>query len=98
MHWLLSGHAALVAGGVFVTTVPSRRIALDTVRTLVGPVRARMVRVRPRSADLEVLARQLDDGRLRAAIDRVFPLADAADAVRYVQERRARGKVIVTLE
>jgi NADPH:quinone reductase-like Zn-dependent oxidoreductase len=30
-------------------------------------------------------------------IDRTFPLAEAAGAVRYVFERRARGKVVVTL-
>jgi NADPH:quinone reductase-like Zn-dependent oxidoreductase len=83
---------------VFVTTVPSRRIALDTLRTLVGPVRARMVSVRPRSADLAELGRLLDDGRLRPQIDRTFPLAEAREAVRYVEERRAHGKVVVTVE
>jgi NADPH:quinone reductase-like Zn-dependent oxidoreductase len=90
--------SALAPGGVFVTTVPSRRIALDTLRTLVGPVRARMVSVRPRSADLAELGRLLDDGRLRPQIDRTFPLAEAREAVRYVEERRAHGKVVVIVE
>jgi NADPH:quinone reductase-like Zn-dependent oxidoreductase len=89
--------AVLAPGGVFVTTVPSRRIAIDTVRTLVGSVRARMVMVRPRTADLAELGRQLDDGRLRPQLDRVFPLAEAREAVRYVEERRAHGKVVVTV-
>jgi NADPH:quinone reductase-like Zn-dependent oxidoreductase len=30
-------------------------------------------------------------------VDRAFPLADAAKAVRYVEEGHARGKVVVTV-
>jgi NADPH:quinone reductase-like Zn-dependent oxidoreductase len=78
--------------GVYVTTVPSRRIFLDTMRTALGPVRARMVSVRPRTADLAVLARYVDEGRLRPQIDRVFPF-EAAEAVHHVESRRAQGKV-----
>ena len=88
----------LERNGVFVTTVPSRRIALDTVRTLVGPVRARMVSVRPRTEDLADLARRIDDGTLRPQLDRVFPFAEAQEAVRWVEERRAHGKVVVAVD
>jgi NADPH:quinone reductase-like Zn-dependent oxidoreductase len=88
----------LEPGGVFVTTVPSRRIALDTARTLLGSVRARMVSVRPRTADLVELGRQLERGALRPQIDRVFPLAEAREAVRYVEDRRAHGKIVITLD
>jgi len=88
---------ALRPDGVFVTTVPSRRIILDTVRTALGAVRARLVSVRPRTADLELLARYVDDGRLRAQIDRVFPFEEAAEAVRHVESRRAHGKVVVSI-
>jgi NADPH:quinone reductase-like Zn-dependent oxidoreductase len=89
--------SVLEPGGVFVTTVPSRRIFVDTVRTLVGAVRARMVSVRPRTEDLAELARRIDEGSLRSQIDRVFPFAEAQEAVRYVEERRAHGKVVVSL-
>lgn len=84
-------------GGVFVTTVASRRIFLDTVRTALGPVRARMLSVRPRTADLELLARFVDDGRLLPQIDRVFPFEEAVVAVRYVETGRAHGKVVVSM-
>ncbi len=88
---------ALRPGGVFVTTVPSRRIVLDTVRTALGTVRARLVSVQPRTADLELLARYVDDGRLRPQIDRVFPFDEAVEAVRHVEARRAHGKVVVSI-
>jgi NADPH:quinone reductase-like Zn-dependent oxidoreductase len=36
-------------------------------------------------------------GRLRPVVDRVFSLAQIADAHRHVEERRAFGKVVLTL-
>ena len=88
---------ALQEGGAFVTTVPSRRILLDSIRTAIGPVRARLVRVRPRTADLEILARHVDAGLLRPPLDRVFSLDEAAQAVRHLERRRAHGKVVVRI-
>jgi NADPH:quinone reductase-like Zn-dependent oxidoreductase len=95
---LAAARPALARGGVFVTTVPSRRILLDRLRTALGPVRARLVRVRPRTADLALLARHLDAGALRPQVDRVFPLAEAAEAVRHLERRRAHGKVVVRVD
>ena len=36
-------------------------------------------------------------GTVVPVVDRVFPLSDAADALRYVMEGRALGKVVVTV-
>lgn len=47
-------------------------------------------------SDLRMLAGLVEDGRLRPITDRRFRLADAAEAFRYLQAGRARGKVIVT--
>lgn len=56
-----------------------------------------MVTVRLRTQDLAELGRQLDEGRPRPQIDRVFPLAEAREAVRHLEARRAHGKVVVTV-
>ena len=45
--------------------------------------------------DLEQLAGLLGSGSLRAPIDRTFPLAETADAFRYLEDGRVRGKVVV---
>ena len=37
----------------------------------------------------------LRDGSLRIEIDSRFPLADAAAAHRYIEERRAFGRVVL---
>ena len=45
--------------------------------------------------DLEALAEMVRAGQLRSVIDRTYPLSDAANAVRYLAEGHARGKVVV---
>jgi NADPH:quinone reductase len=46
-------------------------------------------------AMIERLLRRVAAGELRVVIDRVFPLADAADAHRYIESRRAFGRVLL---
>lgn len=48
--------------------------------------------------DLGILAGLLESGTLRSVIDRRYSLAEAADAMRYLETGRARGKVIVTID
>jgi NADPH:quinone reductase-like Zn-dependent oxidoreductase len=62
-------------------------------------VRQRLVAFvsRLRHADLVTLAAMLEDGRLVPNVDRTFALTSAADAVSYLAEGRARGKVAVTV-
>lgn len=46
---------------------------------------------------LDEVIRLAAEGRLKAVIDRTFPLAEAAAAQRYVGERKNFGKVILTV-
>jgi len=47
--------------------------------------------------DLRLVAKLLEAGQLRSVIDRRFELSEAADALRYLGEGHARGKVIITV-
>ena len=38
----------------------------------------------------------LESGKVTPVIDRIYPLIDALDAVSYLGERHARGKIVVT--
>ncbi|MGQ0385259.1 MAG: NAD(P)-dependent alcohol dehydrogenase [Gammaproteobacteria bacterium] len=48
--------------------------------------------------DLGVIAGLLESGKLKSVIDRRYALAESAEAMRYLEAGRARGKVIVTID
>jgi len=48
--------------------------------------------------DLEWFAEAMATGAVSAVIDRRYPFEQAADAMRYLETGRARGKVIVTMD
>jgi NADPH:quinone reductase-like Zn-dependent oxidoreductase len=47
--------------------------------------------------DLEYVGGLMEQGKVRSVIDRRYALADTAEALRYIHEGHARGKVIVTV-
>jgi len=50
------------------------------------------------SEDLATLGELMQAGKVKSFIDRRYPLAEAADAFRYLGEGHARGKVVVTVQ
>jgi NADPH:quinone reductase-like Zn-dependent oxidoreductase len=48
-----------------------------------------------RSADLLVLKELIEAGKLTPVIDRTYPLREAPEAIRYLAEGHARGKVVI---
>ena len=48
--------------------------------------------------DLAVLRDLMRAGKVTPVVDRTYPLAQVADAVRYLEEGHARGKVVITLD
>ena len=51
--------------------------------------------VEPDYAGLESLAALTEEGNLRVVIDETFPLAEAAEAHRRLEDGRARGKIVL---
>jgi NADPH:quinone reductase-like Zn-dependent oxidoreductase len=90
----------LKPGGVYLTTVPSLGIMMRKGRADAEGRRADILftGLRPdaeKLADLQLLAELVAAGKLRAVIDRTYPLAEMADAHRYVQTGRKVGSVVV---
>jgi NADPH:quinone reductase-like Zn-dependent oxidoreductase len=73
-------------------------------RNLTAPLRSRFTRqslrtlvASERYADLETISELVRGGKLRPVIDRTYPLAQAADAMRYLHSGEVRGKIVVTV-
>ena len=48
--------------------------------------------------DLTVLADFIQTGRITPVIDRRYKLGEAPEALRYLNEGHARGKVVITVK
>ena len=47
--------------------------------------------------DLRALTELIESGQVRPVIDRTYPLSQAPEAIRYMRDGHARGKVVVNL-
>ena len=65
--------------------------------SVVSSQRLRVLAARERVADLRTLTRLIESGAVTPHLDRTFPLAQAADALRYLELGHAAGKVTVTV-
>ena len=50
----------------------------------------------PSGSDLALLAELIEQGKLKATVDRTYPFAKIPEALDYVESGRAKGKVVVT--
>jgi NADPH:quinone reductase-like Zn-dependent oxidoreductase len=53
---------------------------------------------RPNQKDLVFMKELLEAGKVVPVIDRRYPLSEVAEAIRYLEEGHARGKVVITVE
>ncbi|HEX2621296.1 MAG TPA: NAD(P)-dependent alcohol dehydrogenase [Phototrophicaceae bacterium] len=51
----------------------------------------------PNQDDLATISELLETGKIVPVIDRCYPLSEAAEAIRYLETSRARGKVIISI-
>ena len=101
-HSVTSTRRALTSRGVLVGVGgPDRqwlsRPATMAVLSLTGRQRMASFVTRQRRADLAALREFLDAGTITPVIDRTYPLSEVPDAIRYLETRHARGKVVITI-
>ena len=95
----------LTPGGTLVMAGAAKRGGLAIfARIGAALVRSRLFRQRvvfymakASQDDLVVLKDLIEAGRVCPAIDRTYPLSEAAEAVRYVGSGQARAKVVITM-
>jgi len=59
--------------------------------------KVRLLSAKPNRADLEFLAGLVAQGKLRPVIDKTVPLEEAPQALNYISQGHARGKVIINV-
>ena len=53
---------------------------------------------KPNNKDLSFIKELVEAGKVVPVIDRCYPLSETAEAIRYLEEGHAQGKVIITME
>ena len=53
--------------------------------------------MKPNREDLQLLKQFIEEGTLTPVIDRTYPLAQVPEAIGYLEEGHAQGKVIITV-
>src|SRR5215211_9030139 len=51
----------------------------------------------PNQADLQFVTDLIEAGKITPVIDNTYPLSDVPDAMRYLHEGNARGKVVIAV-
>ena len=60
------------------------------------PDRVRAPEIAPNQADLTADAELTETGKVIPVIDRTYPLAQAAEAIRHLEQGQTRGKIVLT--
>ncbi len=71
---------------------------LDRLLSLIGHKKTCGMIAKVKKTDLLLLKDLLEAGKIVPVIDRHYPLSHTAEAIRYLEEGHARGKVVITVE
>ena len=101
-HPLSAYKRALAPGGVYAMTGGKGKqmaevLFLGRLFALGSGKRLGSVNFKPRKSDIVYLKGLVDAGKLVSAIDRRYGLAQVPEAIAYLEEGHARGKVVITV-
>jgi NADPH:quinone reductase-like Zn-dependent oxidoreductase len=103
-HSLFDYRRALKPHGIFIAAGGGSGIGGVLLNLLLGPVLSLTGQkfgffiAKINRQDLEFLAGLLAAGKVRPVIDRCYPLSEAGEAIRYLEQGHARGKIVLTMD
>jgi len=100
-HSILDYRRALSRDGIYVWAggkVSPQVMLLGPLLSLIGRKKIRFFLAKLNKTDLVFLRDLLAAGKIVPVIARRYPLSDVAEAIRYLEEGHAQGKVVITVE
>ena len=95
----LSPNGICVIAGFTTLSLLFESMLLGPLTSLIGSKKiGRMDTVHTNKEDLLFLKDLLEAGKVVPVIDRYYPLREVPEAIRYLEEEHARGKVVITME
>ncbi|MBK6765327.1 MAG: NAD(P)-dependent alcohol dehydrogenase [bacterium] len=91
----------LTPNGIYAMPGGNSKLLLEVM--FLGPLHSlgskkfKMVASKPNKARLQAVKDLIEGGKLHPVIEKVYPLAEVPDAIRYVETGHARGKVVITV-
>ena len=92
---LRSGGRYLLAGGSVATML--QILLLGPWISMIESKKIRILAVRPNTEDVDFVKELIEAGRVMPIIDKTFPLSEVPEAIGYVGDGRAQGKVVITM-
>jgi NADPH:quinone reductase-like Zn-dependent oxidoreductase len=102
-HSIFAYRRALNQGGIYVVVGGDlarifQAMLLAPLLSRIGSKKTRFFIAKINQKDLVVLKGLLEAGKVVPVIDRRYPISDAAKALGYLEQRHARGKIVLTVE
>ena len=108
-HSLLENRRVLKPKGIYVLIGGGGPSEQGLIGPLARPIKAMllspfvsqkmgMMMADPSNKDLTILGDMMQSGKLKPVIDRTYKLSEVPEAIRYLEQGHARGKVIITFE
>jgi NADPH:quinone reductase-like Zn-dependent oxidoreductase len=102
-HPISDYRRALNSKGIYVVTGGSMRqlfqaVLLGPLISMAGSKKMGNLSSKPNQKDLGFVKELIEAGNVVPVIDRRYPLREVPQALRYVEEGHARGKVIITMK
>jgi NADPH:quinone reductase-like Zn-dependent oxidoreductase len=97
-HSISEYRRILSSGGIYVVAGGSMaRMFQLMLKSMTGAKNLTVMVANVNQKDLLFITELMNAGKVRSIIDKRYPLTETAEALRYLQEGHARGKVVITV-
>ena len=101
-HSIFDYKRALSPKGIYVMSGGSvaqmfQAMLLGPWISMTGSKKMGSVSSKPNKKDLVFMKELLEAGKIAPVIDRRYPLGEVAEAIRYLEEGHAKGKLVITM-